>query len=577
MTEPMKPAVIYAAKSTEDKHGSIPTQLADGRELAAREGLTVVNEDGFKDEAASAFHGNRGPGLAAAMAECERLAAEHGSCSLIVQHSDRLSRGDGKRGVKHLLSYALWALENEVTIRSVQDAKTFDDLVYTAIEGHRNHEDSKRKGQAVKDGLRRAVVERGKFFGGRRPYGYRYEVWLDERGKRQSRLAVDPAEAAVVRRIFAEYVAGRAQNAIARDLMHDGVPTLTPTGSWYATTIAGILRNPLYIGMVTLNGEHFPAIGPDGQPTHEPIIDRDVWEKAQQLRTGRHEHGRPRGRRTAGRHLLTEGLLRCTCGAAMSPVTKRDQRAADPRGYETYVCVKRLHHGPEACAEKPIKRALIDSAVYDYFESVALDVDSTRATITEQANRQVGENEALREQAERDAAKADAALARIEGDYIDGKIGADAWSRLESRLRDELDAARAQIEQYDRRRDAIEAQIAAIDAEAAMAEELAALRRLVAGEIQQGKGGDLDQLRAVLRRLFTGFALASPNARFGSATDLDGQPWVGHGLGFEGGYYLIPVVRHEAVDVASDDPAGFPAVQRAAFCLSDNLCARLAA
>ena len=31
----MTPAVIYAAKSTEDKHGSIPTQLADGRKLAA--------------------------------------------------------------------------------------------------------------------------------------------------------------------------------------------------------------------------------------------------------------------------------------------------------------------------------------------------------------------------------------------------------------------------------------------------------------------------------------------------------------------------------------------------------------
>lgn len=30
------PAVIYAAKSTEDKHGSIPTQFQDCRQLAAR-------------------------------------------------------------------------------------------------------------------------------------------------------------------------------------------------------------------------------------------------------------------------------------------------------------------------------------------------------------------------------------------------------------------------------------------------------------------------------------------------------------------------------------------------------------
>ena len=45
----MIPAVIYAAKSTEDKHGSIPTQLADCRTMAEREGWTIVGE--FSDEA----------------------------------------------------------------------------------------------------------------------------------------------------------------------------------------------------------------------------------------------------------------------------------------------------------------------------------------------------------------------------------------------------------------------------------------------------------------------------------------------------------------------------------------------
>lgn len=36
------PAVLYAAKSTEDKHGSIPTQLADCR--AAVQGREIVDE-----------------------------------------------------------------------------------------------------------------------------------------------------------------------------------------------------------------------------------------------------------------------------------------------------------------------------------------------------------------------------------------------------------------------------------------------------------------------------------------------------------------------------------------------------
>src|SRR4051794_9763281 len=89
------PAVTYAAKSTEDKRGSIPTQLEDCRALAVREVLEVVAE--FKDEAVSAFKGSRGRGLEQAMAQCERLAAEHGTCALVVQHSDRLAAATAGR------------------------------------------------------------------------------------------------------------------------------------------------------------------------------------------------------------------------------------------------------------------------------------------------------------------------------------------------------------------------------------------------------------------------------------------------------------------------------------------------
>jgi Resolvase, N terminal domain len=80
------PAVIYAAKSTEDHRGSIPTQLADCREHAP-------GAPQFSDEAASAYHGNRGQGLTDARDATIRLAADHGACELWVQHSDRLARG----------------------------------------------------------------------------------------------------------------------------------------------------------------------------------------------------------------------------------------------------------------------------------------------------------------------------------------------------------------------------------------------------------------------------------------------------------------------------------------------------
>jgi DNA invertase Pin-like site-specific DNA recombinase len=174
-------AVVYAAKSTEDTHGSIATQIEDGHRLASVKGYTVAAT--YQDEAASAFHGNRGPGLTQAMSDCERLAAEHGSCALIVQHSDRLARGDAKQA-RHLIEVVLWAIKNEVQLLSVQDPEMLSGgemgLLMGVIGGMRNHQDSKRKGLSVKDGIRRRATDRGQFVGGRRPYGYRHRDTTDK-------------------------------------------------------------------------------------------------------------------------------------------------------------------------------------------------------------------------------------------------------------------------------------------------------------------------------------------------------------------------------------------------------------
>jgi len=103
------PAVIYAAKSTEDKRGSIGTQLTDCRALTEREGWDVVGE--FQDEGFSAYSGNRGPGLEGAMQLAAETAAERGRCVLAAQHSDRLSRGAGDRpeAARHLAEVVFWA------------------------------------------------------------------------------------------------------------------------------------------------------------------------------------------------------------------------------------------------------------------------------------------------------------------------------------------------------------------------------------------------------------------------------------------------------------------------------------
>jgi hypothetical protein len=208
--------------------------------------------------------------------------------------------------------------------------------------------------------------------------------------------------------------------------------------------------------------------------------------------------------------------------------------------------------------------------------------------MTDEAERKLSEADAVRQQAECELARVEAALARIEGDYIGGKISAEKWDRLEERLRGGMDAARAQAEQQDRQRKAVAARIAAFDAEAATAEELVAPSQLVRGQVQEGSQEDVESFRATLKRLFVGFELCSPSVRFGRGVLLGkGEYWTETTIDYdspadpllkvEGGYRLLAAIRPQAIDRLADPVDGYPAIHRAALLLHDNLCSRLAA
>jgi len=68
--------VLYAANSTEDRRGSIPDQLRDCCDATERAGDRLIVAE-YSDEARSAYHGDRGPGLVDALRQVEELAREH--------------------------------------------------------------------------------------------------------------------------------------------------------------------------------------------------------------------------------------------------------------------------------------------------------------------------------------------------------------------------------------------------------------------------------------------------------------------------------------------------------------------
>jgi hypothetical protein len=100
---------------------------------------------------------------------------------------------------------------------------------------------------------------------GRAPYGY---VVVDAgshpnprkaaEGYRLRVVAIDDASAEVVRRIFAEYLDGKGDRAIANGLNRDGIPCPSARRSdqnrhrladgWQGSTVRSILDNPRYTG-----------------------------------------------------------------------------------------------------------------------------------------------------------------------------------------------------------------------------------------------------------------------------------------------------------------------------------------
>ena len=315
---PKTRAAIYARYSTDlQSERSAEDQIALCRDFAVREGLEVTAT--YRDEARSGASVLGRDGLLD--------AARQGRFEVvIVEALDRLSRDmEDLAGLHKRLSFL--GLE----IRAVHEGVASTMLVgLRGLVGQLYREDNVLK-------IRRGMSGRAK--DGRSPGGlaYGYEPVPGETGARQ----IVEAEAEVVRRIFAEYLAGKSPRDIAHRLNADGIPA--PRGArWNASTINGnstrgngILQNPLHAGRQVWNRVRMVKDPDTGRRVSRPnppaewvvtelpdlaIVTPEVFEVAGKRKAARAIPG-PRERRRP-RHLLS-GLLRCgACGGGCPPMAR---------------------------------------------------------------------------------------------------------------------------------------------------------------------------------------------------------------------------------------------------------------
>jgi site-specific DNA recombinase len=318
-------AVIYARFSTDlQDERSIADQVALCSEYAQRQGhaVTAIYEDASASGAS--LHGR--PAIMRLLAEAAR-----GSFDLVLAESmSRVGRDQEDRA----------AIRKRLSFHGIAIATPTDGVVTPLVDGIRAVIDSQQL-EDLKHHTRRGMrarVHEGRSAGGR---AYGYDVLPPEpdghgnfkRGARR----INQAEAAIVRRIFQDYVAGSTPREIAKALNAERVPP--PRGrSWNASTINGnrkrgngLLLNPLYAGKLVWNKVMMPKDPATGKRVIRPnpksawvtqsvpdlaIVPEDLFEAAQQRKAAR-AVGHPVAQRRP-RHLLS-GLLRCaTCGSGMS-------------------------------------------------------------------------------------------------------------------------------------------------------------------------------------------------------------------------------------------------------------------
>ena len=185
----------------------------------------------------------------------------------------------------------------------------------------------------------------------RPPYGYRLDP---ERPRDPAGVRVEPAEAAVVRELFARYIEeGVSLMGLAKALQAQGLPTPRGQGRWNLATLRGILTNPSYTGQVYAGRMQArpprvrrSATRPIGQPTATRVpAPREQWipvatipAVVSQEQFDRVQAKLAQNRQFARRHntahdYLLRALVSCgRCG--MACLGRSDRRG----GYAYYVC-----------------------------------------------------------------------------------------------------------------------------------------------------------------------------------------------------------------------------------------------
>ena len=387
----LKTAAAYIRVSTDDQTEYSPdAQLRELREYAAAHGMLLDERFVYADEGISGRKAERRP----AFMEMIRTAKlkEHPFDVVLVHKFDRFARSREDSVV-----YKAMLKRCGVDVISIKEpiAEGNYSGVMEAIYESFAEAYSINLGQEVKKGMTEKAL-RGQPQTAP-PYGYMlgfpgvpprpFPSWeggaaapdegqgsLSQKGAAErseaegsSRTFVPhPEEAPYVREIFRRFADGEGLFPLAKWMNACGQRTHRG-GMFENRTIEYILRNPIYVGKVRWNPKRRTRrdfTDPDliiADGTHEPLIDRALWDRAQERMAEVKARWKYHGRPTYDRKYWLSGIVRCSaCGGTLiwaNPCYFKCSNYAKGR------CRSSQHVRADLLAEAVIERLRVDATL----------------------------------------------------------------------------------------------------------------------------------------------------------------------------------------------------------------------
>ena len=442
---------LYARYSSDNqREASIEDQFRICRERVARERWQMAGS--YHDAAISGASLIQRPGIQALLRDAQEKKFE----LVLAEALDRISRDQAD--VATLFKYLRFA---GVTIVTLAEGEISE--LHVGLKGTMNALFLKDLAAKTHRGMR-GRVEKGKAGGGL-CFGYWVVKKLDVNGEPiRGEREIVTSEAITIRRIFAEFAAGKSPRAIAVDLNREGIPG--PLGrAWGDTSIrghvcrgTGIINNELYAGRLVWNRQRFVKNPGTGNRVSRPnpeaewirtevpelrIVSDELWQavRARQIEISRVFESATTGIREARAKKLhaarrpvslLSGLLTCGCCGGKFGLILRDR----------YGCLN--HHRRGVCENgRTIRRGVIEQRVLSGLTERMASPDAVAAAVRayhEESNRLNHERRAQALADQKAIEKIGRAVAGIMAAIEDGMYQPEMKARMS-----ELERQRAEI------------------------------------------------------------------------------------------------------------------------------------